>query len=165
MSCDLWLVCRTSQPVPSPGPSAGVSAPTTPDLCFRVSPCFPVSYPVFHFRLGQDVLDSHPDTRSSAVSFLIKATMQDGISVLIGMMIGILSISVIHLVILVNTTRYCGIPSASRCSPLMATVGTRVVSVLSVRPRPHISCTIGTNACTVCVRAPSGGPCRLRPFV
>ena len=68
------------------------------------------------------------------MSFLIKATMQDGIAAPFVTEKGILSIRVIHLVITDNATRYRGVPSASPCSPLVAAVGACGVSVLAFLP-------------------------------
>ena len=99
------------------------------------------------------------------MSFLIKATMQDGIAAPFVTEKGILSIRVIHLVITDNATRYRGVPSASPCSPLVAAVGTCGVSVLACLPT-QTYIVLYENGCmhgVLC--APCGRLRGLLPFV
>ena len=99
------------------------------------------------------------------MSFLVKATMQDGIAAPFVYLRGILSIRVIHLVRTVNATRYRGVPSTSRCSSLVAAVGTCGVSVLACLPT-QTYIVLYENGCmhgVLC--APCGRLRGLLPFV
>ena len=99
------------------------------------------------------------------MSFLIKATMQDGIAAPFVTEKGILSIRVIHLVITDNATRYRGVPSASPCSPLVAAVGACGVSVLAFLPTQTYTVPYENGCMHGVLCAPCGRLRGLLPFV